>query len=1106
MGLLEDALGGRGRLLLVAGEAGIGKSRMADELAARARERGMRVVWGRCWEAGGAPAYWPWVQSLRALIRNADADQLRAQMGAGAVDIAQLLPEVRATLGDLPAPPDVDPDAARFRLFDSASTFLKNAADERPIMLVLDDLQVADTPSLLLLRFVAGTLGDDRILILGTYRDTELRPDQPLAAALAELAREQAVCRVTLRGLAAAEVARVIAATAGSTPPDSLVRAVHDQTEGNPLFLGEVVRLLVEEERLTGPESESGLRIGMPRSVREVIGQRLKHLPDGSLHVLRLASVLGREFNLDALSRLAERPVDDVLATLDEPLAARVITDVPGTGSRLRFCHVVIRECLYDDIGRARRVQLHRLAAEVLENLYEDDPRPHLAELARHFFEGARGGDVEKAVLYARRAGEEAVSLLAYEEAVRLYRMALQGLELGPAEDQSQECELLLALGDAQARAGDEAGAKEAFLRAADLGRDLGLREHLARAALGYGGRLVFTRAGGDRHVIPLLEGALAAVGDDDTPLGARIRARLAGALRDRASPEPRESLGREAVEMARRIGDPATLAYALGGMFGALWKPDNPLDRLALASEMVAVAEQAGDREQELYGYQNRQMTFFELGDLASVRREFDARDQLAAELRQPLHSWLLAGMRTLLALFEGRFDDAEPMISEAIHVGGRSIPADAVVHNILHLFQLRKEQGRLPEIDERLSRSARDFTWYPMFRCALANLHCELGRETEGRAEFEALAAADFAGVPFDNEWLFSLSLLSEVAHFLGDEHRARILYERLLPYADRNAFGPVEGCTGSVSRCLGLLAATMSRFDLAARHFEVGLEHNARMRALPWVAHTQHDFAVMLTNRNGQGDRARAIELLSGAVGTCDELGMRALRAKVTTALARVGAAVPSAQPAPAAPPRESSMSVAIENGTLRLEGEYWTISYEGRLLRLRDSKGLRILARLLAEPGRPFPAVDLERLGEGGDQPTVRALAAQDASELLDDEARRAYRARLLELRETVDEEDADQAGAMREEIDFITRELSRALGLGGRSRHAGSIAERARLNVTRAVKSAMRRIVAADAGLAAHLEPTVRTGTVCVYSPDPRSPVGWQVSLGDVHRG
>jgi tetratricopeptide (TPR) repeat protein len=514
------------------------------------------------------------------------------------------------------------------------------------------------------------------------------------------------------------------------------------------------------------------------------------------------------------------------------------------------------------------------------------------------------------------------------------------------------------------------------------------------------------------------------------------------------------------------------------------------------------------------LLGYQNRQLVFFELGDMVSVHRELHAADLMAEELRQPVQSWLRVAIRAVLALLEGRFADAESLMSEHFKLGGRSNRSDAVAAHTLHLFQLRREQGRLSELEELVSTSAQEFTWYPMFRCALAILYCELGRETEARAVFEQIAAEDFAAVPVDNEWLFSMALLSEIAHVLGDDRRAKSLYQKLLPYADRNAFAAVEGCTGSVSRCLGLLAATMSRLDGAARHYEEGLEHNARMGARPWVARTQHDFAVLLVNREGQGDRARAIDLLSDALRTCDELGMPALRAKVSAVLAGVGVVVSTVHTAPAAehgvPLHESSVPVVAEDGTFRLEGEYWSIGYAGRLLRLKDSKGLRILARLLAEPGRPYPAVDLERLGEGGDQPTVRALSAQDAGELLDDEARRAYRARLLELRAAVDEEDAgddaDQAGAMREEIDFITRELSRALGLGGRSRHAGSIAERARLNVTRAVKSAIRRIAASDAGLAAHLEPTVRTGTVCVYSPDPRSPVGWHVSLGDVHQG
>jgi len=1114
LAVLDDALAGLGRLFLIAGEPGIGKSRMADELAARARERGAQVVWGRCWEAGGAPAYWPWVQSLRSMIRHLNADHLRAQMGAGAVEIAQLLPELRGALGDLPTPPELGPDAARFRLFDSTTTFLKNAAEVQPLMLVLDDLQVADTPSLLLLRFVAGALGDDRILIVGTYRDTELRPDHPLTTAIAELARGPAARRVTLRGLAEADVARVIALAAGFTPQESLVRAAHEETEGNPLFLGEVVRLLLEEGRLVGRVSEAGPRLGMPRSVREVIGQRLEHLSDECVDLIRLASVLGREFNLEALSQLSERPVDEVLEALDEPLAARVITDVPGTRSQLRFSHVVIRECLYDDIGRARRVQLHRRAAQVLEALYGEDAESHLAELAHHAFEGAPGGDVERAIRYARRAGDKAVSLLAYEEAVRLYRMALQGLELSQATNQKEACEVLLGLGDAQTRAADEVGSKATFLQAAGLSRSLNLGEQLARAALGYGGRFVWGRAGDDPHLIPLLEEGLVAVGEDESDLRARLLARLAGAFRDDRSPEPRESLGKQAVDLARRLSDPATLAYALEGLYAALWRPDNAQERLTIASETVAVGGTAGDRERVLAAHQHVLFVFLELGEMPSVYRELYAIDRVTEELRQPAQSWAPVNMRAMLALFEGRFGEAEIAISAAFQLRGRTARSDALLAQALQLFQLRRAQGRLAEIAELVQQAAHQLTWYPVLRCAVAVLMCELGWETQARTEFEDIAARDFAGLPFDNKWVFSMSLLSEVAYFLKDSHRAKILYQKLLPYAERNGLSAGDGCTGSVSRYLGLLATVSSRRDDAARHFEEGLERNARIGARPSVAHTQHDFALMLVNGDGPGDRPRAIELLSDALMTCDELGMSALRVSVTTALTRVGVAMSTAQAEPEARhpvlPGESWVPVAVEDGTFRLEGEYWTVGYDGRLLRLRDSKGLRVLARLLASPGRPHAALDLERLGALGDEVTARAVASGDAGELIDDEARRAYRARLAELREAIDEAgglgNADRVGTMQEEMDFITRELGRALGLGGRSRHAGSIAERARLNVTRAVKSAMRRIAAADPDLAAHLEATVHTGTVCLYSPDPRSPIKWRVPPRDVQQG
>jgi AAA ATPase domain len=1097
LAVLDEVLRGRGRLLLITGEPGIGKSRLAEELATQAAERGAQVVWGRCWEAGGAPAYWPWVQSLRVLIRKTDAVELGARLGLGGGDIAQLLPEIQEVLGDIPAPRSLDPEAARFQLFDSVMTYLRATAAAHPLMVVLDDLQVADDPSLLLLRFAAAALGDDPMLILGTYRDTDLGPEQSLSPLLMNLAWEPAVRRLNLGGLAEADVSRFIEAATGFSPPESLARAVHQQTAGNPLFLQEVSRLFEDAGRLDPNWNEPGARVVIPATVREVIAQRLRPLSSESLNVLSLASILGREFSLDALTRLVGRVLGEVLESLEEPLAARVITDVPGTNNRLRFSHVVIRESLYDDIPSARRIKLHRRAGQCLEELYGADLEPHLAELAHHFFESSAGSHVKEAVEYSRRAGRRAMLLLAYEEAVRLYRMALRSLGSAKASDQVERCDLLLEFGDAQARAGDEVGRKESFLQAAELSKALGLSNHFARAALGYGGRLVWVRAGDDPGVIKLLEDGLAADGELEGALRAKMLARLAGALRDDPSREPRESLGRRAVELARQLDDPAVLAYTLEGLFAALWRPDNPHERLAIADKMVAIGEQTMDLERLIVGHQNRALAFLELGDIPSVHREHAAIEHVAAELRQAAHNWLPATTSAQLALLEGRFEDAESLISVARRLRGRTNRSDAIEGYAVQMFQLRREHGSLEEIEYPLARSARELTWYPILRCALAVVYVELDREALARTEFDTLATNDFAGVPFDNKWMFSMSLLSEVACYLRHP-AAGTLYERLLPFAELCAVAGGDVCAGSVSRYLGLLAVAMARGDLALRHFDDALRDNERMGAHPSVAHTQHELAVTLAERGGEGDGKRATDLLTAAGTTCNELGMTALASRVTAALAGLGVSISGvhAPQEPLGPPDHTGE-------TFQLEGEYWTVGYEGRVVRLRDSKGMRVLAELLTHPDRPHPSLDLERLGAPGDEATARAVASADAGELIDDVARRAYRARLTELRDTLEEADAwgkaDEAGTLREEMDFITQELSRAVGLGGRSRRAGSTAERARLNVTRAVRSAMQRIAAVDDGLAAHLEATIHTGVVCVYTPDPRSRVAWRVS-------
>jgi DNA-binding SARP family transcriptional activator len=585
---LDEARGGRGTIFLLSGEPGIGKSRLADEVAAHATERGVAVLRGRCWEAGGAPAFWPWTQPLAGYVRGADPEELRKLLGRGASELATLLPELRDIVGDVPPTAIRDPDALRFRQFDAVAGFLRAlAARERPLLLVLDDLHAADEPSLLLLQFLARTIADGRVMVIGAYRDTErsvAAPARPLDRLLGDLLGEPTVTQIALAGLRPAGVRDYVELSGGGEPPDGVVEAIHARTAGNPLFVAETVRLLVAEGRLERTDAE---RI-IPGGVREAIASRLRQLPAEVRTALGVASVLGNEFDPDLVERAA--PADETAAALDHAIGARLVTAAAGAPGLLRFSHGLVRDVLYDALPAPRRRQLHRRFAEELERRRAVDPGPYLAKLAHHFLEA---GSIQEGAGYATLAAERAASQLAYEEAARLYGIALDALERAGAPDEGRLCDLLLALGEARARGGDEAGAKESFLRAAEIARRAGMAERLGRAALGYGGRWVWTVMRGDPHIIPLLEEALEALPRVDSALRARLLARLAGGplkAQGDASRARRFALTREAVQTARRLDDPAVLAWALDGRKVAIWvqtrsRSTGPLSRSCASS-----------------------------------------------------------------------------------------------------------------------------------------------------------------------------------------------------------------------------------------------------------------------------------------------------------------------------------------------------------------------------------------------------------------------------------------------------------------------------------------------------------------------------------------
>jgi tetratricopeptide (TPR) repeat protein len=875
---LDSARSGQGAIALIAGEAGIGKTRLADELGALARERGFAVHWGRCWEAGGAPPYWPWVQSLRSYLGAADEARVRAHLATGAADVAQLLPELEHLAPDArPAPPSGETDGDRFRMFEAVASYLAAAAAGQPQLLVLDDLHAADAPSLLLLQFFARQRACTRLLIVGTYRDAELDDRDPVRAALLQVAREPDTLSLVLEGLGVAEVNRYVEIITEATPPSGFGQALHDRTEGNPLFVGEIVRLLAGPEGLDDEGSLAASQSVIPQTVRDVIARRIDTLSPGCTETLETASVVGREFTIGLLERVTGRSPEELLHILDEAVRARVVVEDRVGPATCRFAHVLIRDTLYDQLASASRLRLHQQVGEALEALHGQDGE-RLAELAHHFLKAVPLGDARRGVDYAERAGDRAAGMLAFEEAARHFEAALGAMQVSSSTEPGRRCDSLLRLGDAHARAGAEDEAKRAFRAAAEIAAELGLREEAARAALGYGGRFLWTRAATDEQLVPLLISALRGLRPGDDALRARLLARLAGATRvsgaaqrgelETSGGESAISAGREGVEVARRVGEPATLAYALEGYLLALWGPGTAQTRIDLAAEIIELTEQFGDRERLFAGHENRLHSSLELGDMATVRHELGEMTHLANAMRQPAQLWMLAATRGMVALSDGDLELAEQSIEAAFAFGRRALHWNADVTHELQNFMLRRAQGRVDEATAGLRRAADDYPDYTILRCALANLESLLGHDDGARVLLNSLAEDDFRRMRQDDSWVLGMTLLAEVCAGLGDAERATALYGHLTPYADSIAVGAPDAALGSVARPLGVLAQTMGDEAAAEAHFLAALDVNERIGADPSLADTQREYARMLAQRGRPGDAERARELATRA----------------------------------------------------------------------------------------------------------------------------------------------------------------------------------------------------------------------------------------------
>jgi DNA-binding CsgD family transcriptional regulator len=881
--LLHDALGGalagRGRVVMLSGEAGMGKTRLAQEVATLALRRGMLALWGRCLEEPGAPPFLPWSRAMQACLRACRDERLPAMLGREAAAAVEIAPELAARLPPGTAVPAIgEGDQARFRLFAAVAHFWRQMAALRPLLLILDNLHWADASSLRLLAFVAQDIGESRMLLLGSCREADMSRQQPLAATLAELLNTRLFARLPLQGLSLDETERLVGAASAVTPPAAVVAAIHRRTEGNPLFLVETLRFLRQETAGDDPRAAAALVDTVPSGIRAVIGQRLNRLSPPCCELLAIAACIGRDFDLPLLAELADAGSEAaLLGRLDEALAQRVIEAVQP-GPQYQFSHALIRDVLYDELPAARRVALHGRIAESLQARHAGDLDAVLAQLAYHAAAALPGGSPAHALDIAQRAAARAAALMAYEEALRCYRLALQLQERWLPAERTRRCALLLALGAVQMHAGENDASGATFLDAATLARALGDAAAFAQAALGFennGWRI--SRPG--EQAAALLEEALAASDRFDAALRVDLLAALCRACIFCGRQPQAIAAQRRAVALARELAMPQPLFKALAAIVPARHDSAQLDERLRCAREALDVAESAGHMEwvDALTGWYFGDLV--EKGELDAARALAQVHVRIADAIRQPFMQAMGLASLTLLAAYEGRFADAERLAGETFTIGQRFLPGNAQGAYSLQIFVLRRQQGRLGEVLAVLrglvGSVPRESLWQP----GLALICAELELHEPAREAYEALAADDFAGIARDGMWLTNVVFAAEVCARLGDQPRAATLYRLLEPYAGRNVVtGTNIACFGAVDRYRGLLATLAGDDASAALHLAAAVALDERGGGRPWLAHSRYEWARWLAGRGGDAVAARM--QLDAALALGRELGMAGL----------------------------------------------------------------------------------------------------------------------------------------------------------------------------------------------------------------------------------
>lgn len=856
---------------LVSGEPGVGKTRLSAELARDAHDEGAWVLAGRCDEGIAAP-FAPWIEILRHVVSNAPADLLGKHVERCGGELTRLVPDLSRRVENVPPPRVLDPETERLALFDATVDLLDALAVDAPTLLVVDDGHWADAGSLALLRHVVRQLPREAaLLVLVTYRDTDVDRSHPLAATIGDLRREPRVERLALRGIDEEGIRELLAKAGGHDLDEDAIDLAHAlarETEGNPFFVGEILRHLIETGAIVHRDGRwrgtvSVHEIGIPEGIRDVVGRRLSLLSDQANTTLRTAAVVGREFPIDLVAEVTGVSEDSVLEHVEAAIAARLVNEVSGSPGQMSFAHALVRSTLLEELSTTRRVRLHRRIGEALEQR----PSASAAELARHFAEAAATGVADRAVVHARRAAEQAHEGLAYDEAVAFYDLALEALDAGD-EDLAARGALLASRGVAQHFRGEEDAGRADALAAADAARQLGDATLLAAAGSAYQGFVGQWASLADPVAVELLREGLTGIAKSQVVTRARTMAALANAVIVAPGDEAL-ALAEEAEALARKAGDDDALAAALGAWSWALRGRGRGEELCRVASLGVEHAAATHRIEWELVPRYNLGVGLITLGRLEEARREIDR----ATNLPSSLTGWAGAVFEASLALADGRLEESEILIERSGQLGAALGDTSEAVRCIQHI-RVELARGRLDEAADWAQR-AEATTWGIVLPWSIL-VRAERGEPSAADAydEFERTNMQYAPNAVADQLVETRTRLVMLVG---GRDRAARVrvdaeVFAGELLGSDTFLYGAAERATGNLYFVEGLYPQAVPLLEHALAAVEAH-----RLRAL--VVESRVDLARALLARREPGDTDRANTLLRQSLEVAEGLGLGA-----------------------------------------------------------------------------------------------------------------------------------------------------------------------------------------------------------------------------------